>query len=319
MKQENDCMVTIDELRKLDMLQWVDIVSVQGLLQNCPVMSLQTGDALLKAGTANRTMFMVLEGRFGVYLDSNCRECIAELSAGGTVGEMSVIDERPTSATVRALEPGRVLAVDEDTFWLIVAASHAFSANLLVMLSGRMRETNRAIAKNIKLRQRFEKEAKVDILTGLHNRRWFDENLPRMVGRHERTRQPLSLLMMDVDGFKRYNDTYGHQTGDAALSRIGAILGSMMRPTDLMARYGGEEFVVMLPLTDSAGALLAAERVRNAVAAETASLLLSGECLTVSVGIAQLAAAETPESFVARADAALYRAKAAGRNRSEKD
>jgi len=319
MNQGNEGTASIDDLRKLDMLQWVDIASVQGLLQNCPVMSLQTGEALLKAGTANRTMFMVLEGRFGVYLDSNCRECIAEIPAGGTVGELSVIDERPTSATVKALEPGRVLAVDEDMFWLIVAASHAFSANLLVLLSSRMRETNRAVAKNIKLRQRFENEAKVDILTGLHNRRWFDENLPRMVGRHERTHQPLSLLMMDVDGFKRYNDTHGHQAGDAALARIGSVLGARMRPTDLTARYGGEEFVVMLPQTDSAGALVAAERVRNAVAAETPSLLLSGEHLTISVGIAQLSTGETPESFVARADAALYRAKAAGRNRSEMD
>lgn len=312
-------MVSIEDLRKLDMLQWVDIMSVQGLLQNCPVMVLQTGDALLKAGMANRTMFMILEGRFGVYLGSGCHECIAEISAGGTVGEMSVIDERPTSATVKALEPGRVLAVDEDTFWLLVAASHAFSANLLVLLSSRMRETNRTVSKNIKLRQRFEQEAKVDILTGLHNRRWFDESLPRMVGRHVRTHQPLSLLMIDVDHFKKYNDTHGHQAGDAALSRIGAILGARMRPTDLMARYGGEEFVVILPLTDSAGALMAAERIRNSVAAETASLLLSGECLSVSVGVAQLSAGETPESFIARADAALYRAKAAGRNRSEKD
>lgn len=300
------------------MLQWVDIVSVQGLLQNCPVLTLQKGDALLKAGTANRTMFMILEGRFGVYLDSGCNECIAEISAGGTVGEMSVIDERPTSATVKALEPGRVLAVAEDMFWLLVAASHAFSANLLVLLSGRMRETNRAIAKNIKLRQRFEQEAKVDILTGLHNRRWFDESLPRMVGRHVRTQQPLSLLMLDVDEFKKYNDRHGHQAGDAALSRIGAVLGSRIRPTDLTARYGGEEFVVMLPLTDYSGALVAAERIRNSVAAETSSLLLSGESLTVSVGVAQLSADETPESFIARADGALYRAKAAGRNRSEK-
>lgn len=317
MKRENDRLVSTDDLRKLDMLQWVDLVSVQVLLQNCPVMTLLEGDTLLEAGTANRTMFMVFEGRFGVYLDSNCQECIAELSSGETIGEMSVIDDRPASATVKALEPGRVLAVDEDTFWLLVAASHAFSANLLVLLSSRMRETNRTVSKNIRLRQRFEQEAKVDILTGLHNRRWFDESLPRMVGRHMRTNQPLSLLMIDVDEFKKYNDTHGHQAGDAALSKIGSVLGSRMRPTDLMARYGGEEFVVMLPLTDSAGAFLAAERIRNTVAAETKTLPPEGEWLTVSVGIAQLAAGETSESFIARADGALYRAKAAGRNRSE--
>ncbi len=317
MTEETAEGIGIQDLTQLDMLQWVDIVSVQGLLQNCPVLSLSEGEILLEAGSANRTMFMILDGRFGVFLDSECGESIAELKKGETIGELSVIDDRPASATVKALEACRVLAVDEDSFWLLVAASHAFSSNLLILLSKRMRDTNRAISLNIMLRHRYELEAKVDTLTGLHNRRWLDENLPRLVGRHQRTHQPLSILMLDVDEFKKYNDAHGHQAGDGALARIGTVLGARMRPTDLMARYGGEEFVIMLPLTHAAGAYSAAERVRRAVALET-SALPAGEALTVSVGIAQLQEGETPEALVMRADAALYKAKASGRNRTER-
>lgn len=308
--------VSVQELQKLEMLQWVDIVSVHGLLENCPMQSLAQGDTLLEAGDTNRTMFMVLEGRFGVYLDPLCQECIAELQVGETIGELSVIDDRPASATVKALEASRVLAVNEDTFWLLVAASHAFAVNLLMLLSRRMRATNLSVSKNIQLRRRFEQEAKIDTLTGLHNRRWLDDNLSRIIQRHQLAAHPLALLMVDVDDFKVFNDSQGHQAGDAALSRIGRILASNLRPTDLIARFGGEEFVVVLPVTDSSGAYAAAERVRKAVCAQAADLP-DGSVLTVSLGIAQLLGSESEDTLLARADSALYRAKAAGKNRCE--
>lgn len=316
MRPKSDTMVSVQELQKLEMLQWVDIVAVHGLLQNCPVESLSKGDTLLETGGTNRTMFMVLEGRFGVYLDPQCQECIAELHVGETIGELSVIDDRPASATVKALDASRVLAVNEDTFWLLVAASHAFAVNLLMLLSRRMRATNLSVSKNIQLRRRFEQEAKIDTLTGLHNRRWLDDNLSRIIERHLMAAQPLAVLMVDVDDFKVFNDSNGHQAGDAALSRIGRILAANLRPTDLIARFGGEEFVVVLPLTDSSGAHAAAERVRHAVSAEAAGLP-DGSVLTVSLGIAQLLGNESSDTLLARADSALYRAKAGGKNRCE--
>lgn len=307
------------ELEKLNLFRWVDIVSVHGLLRACPVETVEKGSPLLEEGTSNAIMYMILDGRFGVYMDPPPHsELMAVLEPGETVGEMSVIDQKPVSATVIALENSRVMAVDEETFWLLVSASHAFAANLLTLLSNRMRLTNRNASRNIRLRRRFEQQATVDTLTGLHNRRWLNENLPRIVSRHERAGQPLSVIMIDVDDFKRYNDTWGHRAGDDALALVGRLLATRLRPTDLTARYGGEEFVAILPLTNASGACAAAERLRTAVSHESA-VLGNGEGIRVSMGIVQLLEGETADDFLERSDTALYRAKAGGKNRWELD
>ena len=161
----------------------------------------------------------------------------------------------------------------------------------------------------------------MDGLTGLNNRRRLDEYIQSEWIRAVRQQNALSLLIVDVDGFKRYNDSYGHLAGDEALKRVAAaIQASCRRPADLPARFGGEEFAVILPDTPSAGAAHVAERVRRSVeelriphAGST-----TGPCLTVSVGgvttIPQQAASLI--EFMVRADQALYEAKKHGRNRS---
>ena len=149
-----------------------------------------------------------------------------------------------------------------------------------------------------------------DPLTGLRNRREFLNRLHEEVARSHRYGTPLSLAMIDVDNFKRLNDTFGHPVGDAALKQIGAALTATSRNTDLVARYGGEEFVVILPGTDPNGAFVLGERFRQGV--EQASM--NQHHLTVSVGVASLDGADA-DNLVSRADAALYCAKAGGRNR----
>lgn len=160
--------------------------------------------------------------------------------------------------------------------------------------------------------------ASTDSLTGLANRRALDERLDREWRRALRTQQPLSLLFVDLDRFKAYNDFYGHQAGDAVLAKVGqCIAGQLHRAGDLVARYGGEEFVVVLPGIDSVGALAMAETIRRAVALldieHTASEM---GAVTVSIGAAswQGLMADDIASVVKAADEALYRAKAIGRN-----
>jgi diguanylate cyclase (GGDEF)-like protein/PAS domain S-box-containing protein len=164
----------------------------------------------------------------------------------------------------------------------------------------------------------LEQLATRDGLTGLANRRCFDDTLHAEWARALRQRQPLSLLMVDVDNFKAYNDANGHLGGDECLKRIATAVSSEMRANDLVARYGGEEFAVILPNQSLKGAASVAERIRTRVEQlQVPNRLAAGQHVTVSIGAATaLASPDTSASdLVATADAALYRAKHMGRNR----
>ena len=164
----------------------------------------------------------------------------------------------------------------------------------------------------------LEQLATRDGLTGLANRRCFDDTLHREWQRALRQQQPLSLLMVDVDNFKQYNDAYGHLGGDECLQRIAAAVANEMRANDLVARYGGEEFAVILPNQSLKGAAIVAERIRCRVEQlHLPNLGSQPHVVTVSIGAATaLASPDTdPSQLVATADSALYRAKHMGRNR----
>lgn len=151
-----------------------------------------------------------------------------------------------------------------------------------------------------------------DPLTGLKNRRAFLDRLQEELARCARYGEPLAVALVDVDHFKRVNDAFGHTVGDAVLSQVADVLRHSVRTTDLVARFGGEEFVVLLPSTDTEGAHVLAERLRQAIEAEP----WDGATVTVSVGVAvTTAGTEHPDEFVAAADVAMYAAKQAGRNR----
>jgi diguanylate cyclase (GGDEF)-like protein len=170
------------------------------------------------------------------------------------------------------------------------------------------------------LNHRLEELARMDGLTGLTNRRAFDEALEREFGRSRRAAAPLSLLLVDVDHFKAFNDTYGHPAGDECLKTIATVLrDTLNRPADLIARYGGEEFAAILPDTDAGGAVAVAEAIRRGVR-DLALPLASVDAglVTASVGVSTWPGGDAPGSvdeLVAEADEALYAAKAAGRDR----
>jgi diguanylate cyclase (GGDEF)-like protein len=163
-----------------------------------------------------------------------------------------------------------------------------------------------------------ERSARTDPLTGLANRRVFDDAVDREIRRSRRYRWPLTVLMLDLDHFKRINDSYGHLLGDLVLERVGGILRHAVREADVVCRYGGEEFAVVLPETSRVGGFAVAERIRRRVEHEFHERGLAGHelSLTVSCGLATY-----PEDglhaieILARADEALYGAKREGRNR----
>jgi len=168
--------------------------------------------------------------------------------------------------------------------------------------------------------RQLERLSFLDGLTGIANRRRFDESLAREWRRAQREQAPLSVILVDIDFFKAYNDRYGHEAGDEILKRVAAALdGAVNRPADVVARYGGEEFVAVLPGTDADGAVRLGERLRAAVAEPAIAHAGSaaGEHVTISVGVATAVPARdaAPEALVAAADRALYQAKRDGRNR----
>jgi len=185
----------------------------------------------------------------------------------------------------------------------------------------REQELVRATRQLEELNRELHRLALLDGLTGIPNRRSFDDFLDRDWGRAARTASPVALLMIDVDSFKAYNDTYGHQQGDTTLKEVAAALDlTLNRPGDWVARYGGEEFVAVLPDTDARGAGVVAEALRARV--EALGIVHSHspfqENLTVSVGGAAVVPApkSSPQGLIKAADQALYRAKREGRNRT---
>lgn len=179
-----------------------------------------------------------------------------------------------------------------------------------------LRESQQKLAlANIEL----QKIAALDSLTGIANRRRFDEALRIEWSREQRERRPLALLMCDIDCFKAYNDSFGHLSGDLCLKKTAAVLTEhLKRPADLAVRYGGEEFAILLPETDLDGAVV----VANACRAHMERLALEHPvspfgCVTLSIGVASVVPshASSAEQLVARADKALYAAKNGGRNR----
>ncbi len=166
--------------------------------------------------------------------------------------------------------------------------------------------------------ERLARHALTDGLTGLPNRRHFDRGLADMLARAIRRRQPFALALIDVDLFKRFNDTHGHLAGDACLVAVARAMADTIRPGDLIARYGGEEFALLLPDTTAEEALAVAERLRQAIAAiDLSHLPGSPAAISASLGVATRGAGDrtTGEELIARADAALYAAKNEGRNR----
>lgn len=206
---------------------------------------------------------------------------------------------RRSERRLRELVELRTLDLSRQTDRLIAADAEKTA------LLGRLREQSEA----------FERQAREDALTGLLNRRAFDEELAREFIRAGRSGQPLSLALLDIDYFKQVNDDWSHATGDEVLRCIARLMRSQCREIDLIARWGGEEFALLFPHTALPDARLVSERLRAAIEAFDWSRIEPGLALTASIGVAAHQDLAHHERLVSRADEALYRAKQAGRNR----
>ena len=158
--------------------------------------------------------------------------------------------------------------------------------------------------------------ARTDMLTGIFNRRYLEERLNEEWERHKRHNRPLSLVIFDIDNFKKINDTFGHYIGDIVIKSVAETAKNILRDIDIFARYGGEEFCCILPDTNKTAALYVAERIRNVIENNNLKLNKHNIKLTISAGVAQMnSSMNGSEDLIRLADNALYMAKRAGKNR----
>lgn len=306
------------EIEDLLLLRGVEFESVRGLLEDCPIRELKPDEVLIHAGQENQFLYLLLSGSLRIHLQLD-DDPITVLERGEVVGELSLIDRQLTAAYVVANDHCRLMVFDEKTMWCLVDASPV-ARNLLFLLARRLRHGDALILTSQQLQREYEHYATTDALTGLYNRRSLDKILARQMERSKTSEQALSLLLIDVDSFKNYNDNHGHVAGDHVLYTVARTLRDNMRPGEIIARYGGDEFVAVLPDTDTSNGQAAGDRLCKVVA-EAQVHSSDGSALpgvTISVGVAQMAIEDTPESFIAATDTALYDAKRGGGNRVSK-
>jgi len=249
-----------------------------------------------------------LEGRLEPLRAAEAEALVSGQGSESTTGTLHAL-AHPLSGT----EPGDVIGL-----LAVVRDGEAFSdrdRELLSYLAG----TASVSIQNVALHEAVQRQAVTDELTGLYNHRRFQEAMAAETERAKRFAQPMSLVMLDIDNFKRVNDTYGHQQGDRVLAEVARVLRESSREIDAPARYGGEELAVVLPQTDIEGAFQLAERVRQEVAALDIPLVegIGAISVTASLGVASMPGnAQDGGGLIAAADAALYEAKHAGKNKT---
>ncbi|UTW09027.1 GGDEF domain-containing protein [Pseudomonas benzenivorans] len=270
---------------------------------------LETGEVLLSPVSRNQHLYLLIKGQLKVYLGSLDSHPVCTLAVGDCAGEISFIDDQAPSAYVVASEPSCVLRLHRESMVTLFQQSPQLMHNLLDLLCQRVRSGNRVLLNS-------EQNANIDTLTGAFNRRWLEHVFERESTRCAYNQQPLSMLMLDVDHFKAYNDQHGHLAGDFALCLVTQTLRKQLRPKDSLIRYGGEEFVILLPEIDEEEAWRIGERLRQALQQVSSFYAPIGELpgVTLSIGLALMHQQDSLQSLIARADSALYRAKQQGRN-----
>jgi diguanylate cyclase (GGDEF)-like protein len=300
------------DIAALHLFRDTDTASAAALLAPCPVMLAAPGEVV--SDPASPRLVIVLRGALA---DATGDGATTRILPGESAGEQAVLDGEADLSGLTALEESELLLVDAELAWRLIEESDGVARNLLRLLSFRIRAANMQLRRRQKLGEFYRQLSLNDGLTGLYNRAWLNDVLPRLVATAQVTRAPLSLIMLDIDHFKRFNDSHGHLQGDGALRVAARVLAGALRPTDFAVRYGGEEMMVILPETSGAVAAGVAERLcermRETVVFDDMRLPLPH--ITASFGVASLADGQDDHALIASADAALYAAKAAGRDR----
>jgi diguanylate cyclase (GGDEF)-like protein/PAS domain S-box-containing protein len=221
-------------------------------------------------------------------------------------------DPTPTRFTYRTIHKNGDTQWIENSSVMIQWEGRPATLNLVTNITDRKRMEEALIESE----RKFRELSIIDDLTQLYNSRHFHNQLKMEIDRADRYGQPLAMLFLDLDDFKRFNDTYGHVEGDRVLSLLGQVITGQLRQTDSAYRYGGEEFIILLPLTAGRDGAVTAERIRVEFKQRAITPATGGDVhMTVSIGVAQYRPGEDMKAFVSRADRLMYQAKKSGKDR----
>jgi diguanylate cyclase (GGDEF)-like protein len=302
------------ELAQLALLKDAHQEAIVPLLRDCPVQQLEIGETLLCAGESCNALYLVLSGQLRMQ-DPSSTVPDRVVKAGDSVGELFLMQNAIVAWTISAVKPTRLLVINQDVAWALIGASHEAARNWLTLLAERAGGGG-IVRASEELKTSYKRHATLDDCTGLHNRLWLESTLPRQVARSCISKAPLSLLLVEIDGFDDYRAELGAEAAEHVRYAVAQTLTHNVRPTDLTACYDTATFAVVLPEAEVSGACTVGERVRHAVS--EAVIMMSDESIlpsvTVSVGAAQYTSSDAP-ALMKAAEAALESAKTIGGDR----
>ncbi|MEO5379025.1 MAG: diguanylate cyclase [Magnetococcus sp. DMHC-6] len=242
----------------------LDYDLLEANLNRCVVMELKTGEILLSPNNQNFHLYVIIEGRLSIHLESSDTPAITMVPKGGCVGELSVFGSMTTTAFVKADILTRVLAIGKKQLWEMMNEHPRIAVNLFNILSERMRFNNDILVDSQKDRNLIYHHSRVDFVTGLYNRKWLEKSLKRLLTRFEIVNNPSSILLLQLKNFQAYLSTHGHFKTDAALISLVNCLTDVIRPDDFLARLDEYTLFVILYNTSIEGANRVSKRIEQA-------------------------------------------------------
>jgi diguanylate cyclase (GGDEF)-like protein len=311
-------------LRKVDVFSLLDPGEIKKIINSFHPVEVEKGETLFKEGDKGNELYIVKTGRVAVSIrhSDGVERDIVELKEGDFFGEMSIFENAPRSATCYAKEQSALLMMkDEDFFRLIKSfpsAAIKIMYRMLNITTKRLRDSSGFLTNMVTWGEKARKRSITDELTGVYNRRFLDDALDDYFEAAKNRGKPLTVVMTDLDFFRKINEMYGDKTGDEMLLASVGVFKKVLRKEDIVARYGGDEFTFILPETGADDGLKLAERVRSEVARLKILEKKNGPIrkVTTSQGLASFPEnAPDLKTLMEKADKALYRAKNDGRNR----
>ncbi len=279
-------------------------------LGNADQIKLAAGDVLLRPERENNSLYIVLSGRLRAQLNLDDPTPLALFGLGECVGEMSMFNDGQVSAYVVAVTDCELLAIPHAEVWAIFNESLQASHNMLTILAGRMRMSNRMLAQNVEHVDGYDALDYINTTTGIYNRRWLSENIVRLVHRHTINQEPCAFVLLQTRDFQQYGARFGALGSDQAQRTIAQTMLRSLRPNDVAVQLGEDRFAVFLPHTrmEDTGAVIS--RIRAEVS-EAAIVTTSGDALpqvSLSAGACAVRAEDTLDDLIERAQGALQKA-----------